>query len=73
MYQFVGSGSLDEVFRQYKSNPKLIQEHTIVIGARSKDKTTMNVATAQELAMSAKDNLNPLAVNVTSGFDQSKL
>lgn len=24
LYQFVGSGSLDEVFRQYKSNPKLI-------------------------------------------------
>lgn len=38
LYQFVGSGSLDEAFRQYKSNPKLIQEHTIVTGARSKDK-----------------------------------
>jgi hypothetical protein len=24
LYQFVGSGSLVEVFRQYKNNPKLI-------------------------------------------------
>lgn len=41
-------------------------------GARSKDKI-LNVANAQDLAASAKDNLNPLAINPASGFDQTKL
>jgi hypothetical protein len=51
LYQFVGSGSLDEVFRQYKNNPKLIQEHTIVTGSKKSDKH-MHVANASDLASS---------------------
>ena len=73
LYQFVGSGSLDEVFRQYKSNPKLIQEHTIVTGARKKADKQMMVANASDLAASQRDGLNPLAVSTASAFDQSRL